>query len=74
MSRLAQLRLGMVNREEEYNIYFRNPILKLKETPTEQKDFFKELYNVLNKKEVKQKLNLILAIKRWLKLKLNFCY
>ena len=42
-----------------YNIYFRNPILKLKETPTEQKDFFKELYNVLNKKEVKQKLNLI---------------
>ena len=40
-----------------YNIYFRNPIQKLKVIKTEKKDYFKELYQTLNKEEVKQYLN-----------------
>ena len=42
-----------------YNIYFRNPIQKLKETKTDKKDYFKDLYQALNKDEVKQYLNSI---------------
>ena len=42
-----------------YNIYFRNPIQKLKVIKTEKKDYFKELYETLNKEEVKQYLNSI---------------
>ena len=42
-----------------YNVYFRNPIEKLKEIKTEKKDYFKDLYKTLNKDEVKQYLNLM---------------
>ena len=40
-----------------YNIYFRNPIEKLKTLKTEKKDYFKDLYKTLNKEEVKKFLN-----------------
>ena len=40
-----------------YNIYFRNPIEKLKLAKTEKKDYFKDLYKTLNKEEVKQHLD-----------------
>ena len=40
-----------------YNIYFRNPIKKLKSVKTEKKEYFKDLYEILNKEKVKQYLN-----------------
>ena len=42
-----------------YNIYFRNPIEKLKTLKTEKKDYFKDLYQALNKDEVKEYLSSI---------------
>ena len=42
-----------------YNIYFRNPIQKIKQQKTEKKDYFKDLYQALNKDEVKEYLSSI---------------
>ena len=35
-----------------YNVYFRNPIEKLKQFKTEKKDYFKDFYKTLNKDQV----------------------
>ena len=42
-----------------YNIYFRNPIQKLKQMKTDKKDYFKDLYKTLNKAEIKQYLDFV---------------
>ena len=40
-----------------YNIYFRNPVKKFNTLQTDKKDYFKSLYETLNKEEVKQNLS-----------------
>ena len=42
-----------------YNVYFRNPIKKLKIIKTEKKDYFQDLYLILNKDSVKKTLNFV---------------